>query len=56
MRHRGKTNDRPVQVQEVFASIYNNLGISPKTTIITDLKGRPHYLVDKAYKSLPEVA
>ena len=52
----GEANDRPVHVQEVFATLYQNLGINTETATVTDLKGRPHYLVDKAYKPLPEVA
>ena len=52
----GEANGRPVHVQEVFATLYNNLGINTETATVTDLKGRPHYLVDKAYVPLPEVA
>jgi uncharacterized protein (DUF1501 family) len=52
----GEANDRPVHVQEVFATLYQNLGIDTETATVTDLKGRPHYLVDKAYVPLPEVA
>ena len=49
----GKTNrnaeravDRPVHLQEVFATIYHNLGIDVKNTTIIDPAGRPQYLVD----------
>ncbi|MCA9022188.1 MAG: DUF1501 domain-containing protein, partial [Planctomycetaceae bacterium] len=38
--------DRPVHVQEIFASLYQNLGIDISTAQITDLSGRPRYLVD----------
>jgi uncharacterized protein (DUF1501 family) len=37
--------DRPVHFQEVFATLYRHLGIDPATTI-TDLGGRPQYLID----------
>jgi hypothetical protein len=35
-----------VRFEEVFATLYHNLGINPHTTTITDLAGRPHYLLD----------
>jgi uncharacterized protein (DUF1501 family) len=38
--------NRPVHVQEVFATLYRTLGIDAKTTTLTDLSGRPQYLVD----------
>jgi hypothetical protein len=38
--------DRPVHFQEVFATIYRNLGINTNTATISDLHGRPRYLVD----------
>ena len=39
--------DRPVHLQEVFATLYHNLGIDVQTTTITDPAGRPQYLVDR---------
>ena len=51
----GEPNSRPVHVQEIFATLYNNLGINTDTATITDLQGRPHYIVDQGYKPLPEV-
>jgi len=38
--------DRPVHFQEVFATLYRNLGIDVATTTITDHAGRPQFLVD----------
>ena len=38
--------DRPVLFQEVFATLYHNLGIDGRTTTVNDLAGRPQYLVD----------
>ena len=35
---------RPVHVQEVFATLYNNLGIDTRFTTIVDPAGRPQYL------------
>ncbi len=47
--------DRPVHFQEVFATLYHNLGLDPRRQTVTDLAGRPHYLVDDPYAPLPEV-
>jgi hypothetical protein len=38
--------DRPVQVQEVFATLYRNLGIDVQTAQLYDTAGRPQYLVE----------
>ncbi|MGD9856518.1 MAG: DUF1501 domain-containing protein [Planctomycetaceae bacterium] len=37
-------NTRPVHVQEIFATLYRNLGINPQFTTIKDPSGRPQYL------------
>ncbi|MBW3542013.1 MAG: DUF1501 domain-containing protein [Planctomycetes bacterium] len=37
---------RPVDMQEVVATIYHNLGIDPMATTLVDPTGRPQYLVD----------
>jgi hypothetical protein len=47
--------DRPVHFQEVFATLYHNLGLNPRTHSVTDHSGRPHYLVDDPYIPLPEL-
>jgi hypothetical protein len=39
-------NDRPVQFQEVHATLYHNLGINPATSSILDPTGRPQHPVD----------
>jgi hypothetical protein len=39
--------DRPVHFQEVFATLYRNLGIDVTTAQLRDTAGRPQYLVDK---------
>jgi len=39
--------DRPVHMQEVFATLYHNLGIDIATTTIEDHNGRPQYLIDR---------
>ena len=37
---------RPVHYQDVFATLYHNLGIDPTRITINDLRGRPRYLLD----------
>lgn len=37
---------RPVQVPDLFTTLYHNLGIDYTTTTIPDLNGRPQYLVE----------
>ncbi len=38
--------DRPIHYQEVFATLYRQLGIDPNTATIPDHNGRPQYLLD----------
>lgn len=48
--------DRPVHFQEVFATLYHNLGLDINRVTIPDLHGRPRYLIDHAqYQPLPEL-
>ncbi len=53
--HGGSPIDRPVHIQEVFASLYHNLGIDTNQTKITDLNGRPRYLVDENRQRIAEL-
>jgi uncharacterized protein (DUF1501 family) len=39
---------RPVHFQEIFATLYHNLGIDPRRPHLTDPAGRPQYLVEKS--------
>jgi uncharacterized protein (DUF1501 family) len=39
--------ERPVHFQEIFATLYHNLGLDPATTTITDPTGRPQHLVER---------
>jgi Protein of unknown function (DUF1501) len=55
-RNAEHAKDRPVHFQEVFATLYHNLGLDPRTHTVTDLSGRPHYLVDDPYGPIPELA
>ncbi len=54
-RHGGAPADRPVHVQEVFATLYRNLGIDVNTVKIPDLSGRPRYLVDDNRQPIQEL-
>jgi hypothetical protein len=40
-------HDRPVDMQEIVATLYRNLGIDPMSTTLRDPTGRPQYLVDR---------
>ncbi len=46
-RYAGVVVSRPVHYQDVFATLYHNLGIDPETTTLTDPNGRPQYLLDR---------
>lgn len=58
----GKTNrlgeyavDRPVKFQEVFATLYHNLGIDVRTATVQDHSGRPMYLVESGIEPMREL-
>src|SRR6516162_3071001 len=38
--------ERPVHFQEIIATLYQNLGINPELTTLTDPTGRPQHLVE----------
>lgn len=42
----GEAVERPVQFGEVFATLYHNLGLELSKPLLTDLTGRPQFLVD----------
>lgn len=39
-------HDRPIHYQNVFATLYRQLGIDAAGTTLLDHSGRPQYLVD----------
>jgi len=39
--------DRPIHLQEIFATLYQHMGIDPRFTTLVDNNGRPQYLVDR---------
>ena len=45
-RYAEEAKDRPVHLQEVFATLYHNMGIDVAKTTIQDPNGRPQFLVD----------
>ena len=45
-RTAAEAKDRPVHFEEVFATLYNRLGIDAGTASVNDLSGRPQYLTD----------
>ena len=47
--------ERPVHVQEVFATMYHALGINPRIATIRDTGGRPQYLVDPDIEPIREL-
>jgi len=47
--------ERPVTFQEVFATLYHNIGLNLRATREFDLRGRPHNLVDQGVEPLKEV-
>lgn len=48
-----EAKDRPVHFQEIFATLYHNLGIDTARTTLIDPAGRPQYLVEKGV--IPEL-
>lgn len=51
----GEAENRPVHFQEMFATLYHNMGIDVQQITLPDHAGRPQYLVDSGYLPLPEV-
>jgi len=51
----GEPAERPVDFQEIFATLYHHLGIDTRTATVTDLTGRPRYMVEEQFRPLPEM-
>ena len=51
----GEATERPVQFGDVFATLYQNLGIDVTKVTIPDLSGRPQYLVADGCLPMPEL-
>ena len=54
-RNAGEAISRPVTFGEVFATLYRNLGIEGGRTTLTDLSGRPQYVVEDQAAPLAEL-
>jgi hypothetical protein len=48
-------SERPVKFQEVFATLYHNIGINLSSATVRDSSGRPHYLVDPGIRPIREL-
>mgnify|MGYP001296006913 CR=1 FL=1 len=46
---------RPVKIQEVYATIYKNLGIDLDSQRLFDFNGRPQYLIEPGIQPLHEL-
>lgn len=51
----GEATARPVTFGEIFATLYHNLGIDVGRATLTDLSGRPQYLVENHAQPLREL-
>jgi hypothetical protein len=51
----GEASERPVHFQEVFATLYNRVGIDVNKATINDLTGRPQFLVDNNQQPMREL-
>jgi hypothetical protein len=51
----GEAVDRPVRFQEVFATLYRNLGLDVRGKTFPDLHGRPQYILDSDPAPLREL-
>ena len=51
----GEAASRPVTFQEIFSTLYHNVGINATNTTVTDLSGRPQYLVDHHTRPISEL-
>jgi len=47
--------ERPVTFQEIFATLYHNIGIDVRTATVQDNQGRPQYLVDAGVQPIREL-
>ncbi len=54
-RHGGEADERPVHFQEVFATLYHNLGIDVGQATVMDLNQRPRYLIEPGYEAIREL-
>ena len=53
--HAADPTERPVYVPEVFSTLYHNMGIDVSKVQLSDLAGRPQFLVDAGMSPIPEL-
>lgn len=51
----GEATERPVHFGEVFATLYQRLGIDTNKVTLDDLSGRPQFLIDNNYQPIREL-
>jgi len=51
----GEATARPVTFGEVYATLFHHLGLDVNQTTITDLNGRPQYVVEENAQPIPEL-
>lgn len=51
----GEADSRPVTFADVFATLYQNLGIDANKVTLKDARGRPHYLVESGAEPIREL-
>ncbi len=51
----GEAVARPVTFGEVYTTLFHHLGVDVSQTTITDLNGRPQYLVEENAEPMPEL-
>ena len=51
----GEAVSRPVTYSEVYSTLYRNLGIDTRSTTISDLNGRPQYLLEEDADPMSEL-
>ena len=51
----GEVTDRPVRFGEIFATLYDKMGIDVDRATVPDLSGRPHHLVESGCRPMREL-
>ena len=51
----GEVASRPVRFEEVFATLYHNVGIDLRHTTVEDANGRPQYLLSPGVDPIREL-
>jgi hypothetical protein len=51
----GEATRRPVAFGELFATLYKNMGIDANQAMVTDLNGRPQFIVEDNAQPMPEL-